>query len=175
MHHQDALFISRRRLADVSVRKPAALRITRPPPATPRVQCCGTRGRSPFFFSVLPSRCQVLAATPPAPPNIKPGGRGGGASQDTRLCCVGGTRWSCGGAKFFPSTVKIMPDENGAYSCTRDRPGTWMMCVKPAFRQLVSLPWYSLPRCHASPRRTQEAPEGQAAGRPTRPLQYIVR
>ncbi len=31
LHHQDALFISRRRLADVSVRKPAALRITRPP------------------------------------------------------------------------------------------------------------------------------------------------
>ncbi len=91
LHHQDALFISRRRLADVSVRKPAALRITRTP-CDPRVQCCGTRGRSPLFFSVLPSRCKVLAATPPAPPNIKPGGRGGRKSRHAIVLC-GGVRF----------------------------------------------------------------------------------
>ena len=90
LHHQDALFISRRRLADVSVRKPAALRITRPPCDPPSSMLRHARPVADFF-SVLPSRCQVLAATPPAPPNIKPGGRGG-AQVKTRDCAVWGVR-----------------------------------------------------------------------------------
>ena len=58
LHHQDALFISRRRLADVSVRKPAALRITRPPLRPPEFNVAARAAGRRFFLRLafaLPS------------------------------------------------------------------------------------------------------------------------
>ncbi len=91
LHHQDALFISRRRLADVSVRKPAALRITRPPLRPPEFNVAA-RAAGRRFFS--PS-CLRVAKSSPRPRRRRPilnQGGGGGAQVKTRDCAVWGVR-----------------------------------------------------------------------------------